>query len=263
METPMKTALPAGCLTSLMLAWAMALMPSVARADQAGAAIKPSDAPPAFKFTTGFYRVSGGGAGDSSGPGLDLNLRYERGDTHAWVGWFRSPALEYAQPRAGFDTVVRAGSLRVLTGLEAASGGFLGTHVDLETGTTWFGGVGLGRTNLRNYANLNFDPNDSVVVYAGHRWEDDDSISAQLIRDNRQNPGQQNLHLLWRNDLGARRRTSWDLLQKQGNIDGQFIRRYGLTATYEQGDWFVRAAYDPKVNFTRQNMMRLSVGMYL
>lgn len=248
-------------LPTLALAAVLACAPPLAQADGAGSKIKESDAPPAFKLTAGLYQVAGGD--DPSGPGLDLNLRYERGDTHVWVGWFRSPALDYSQPRAGFDTVLRSGALRWLTGLEAASGGFLGTHLDVETGTTWFAGFGMGRTNLRNYANLNFDPNDSVTIYGGHRWEDEDSVSVQLIRDNRQNPGQQNLHVLWRNDLGNKRRASLDLLEKQGNIDGQFVRRFGFTATYEHGDWFMRAAYDPKVNFTRQNMMRLSVGKYL
>jgi hypothetical protein len=42
-----------------------------------------------------------------------------------------------------------------------ASGGFWGGRVGTEYGNTFFVGAGIGRTNLRNYFNLNFDPNDA------------------------------------------------------------------------------------------------------
>ena len=42
-----------------------------------------------------------------------------------------------------------------------ASGGFWGGRVGTEYGNTFFVGAGIGRTNLRNYFNLNFDPNEA------------------------------------------------------------------------------------------------------
>jgi hypothetical protein len=124
------------------------------------------DEPMPFKLSLGDYHVSGGGM--PSGPGLDVKLRYSYGNEdsggHVWLGYFRSTALDIAQPRAGWDARLPLGPVRVLPSLQAASGGFLGGSLAVETGDTWVVGGGLGRTNLRPYANLNFDPNDSLTV---------------------------------------------------------------------------------------------------
>lgn len=237
--------------TCFFAAVAVLCLSQAARADD-GAAELP------FKLTVGAYRVSGGGL--PAGPGLDMNLRYTYGDGNVWIGWFRSPVLDFAQPRAGWDHTFTLGPVRVLPSLQAASGGFVGGSLAVETGDSWFVGTGLGRTNLRNYANLNFDPNDSYTVYGGYKWPDGTALSLSLIRDNRLNPDQQDVHLVYRLPLPERQRLTVDLLAKQGTVDGQFIRRAGLTVTYDWPRWFVRAAYDPKVNFTAQNMVRLSVG---
>lgn len=97
-------------------------------------------------------------------------------------------------------------------------------------------------------------------MYGGYKWTDGTALSLSLIRDNRLNPDQQDVHLVYRLPLPERQRLTVDLLAKQGTVDGRFIRRAGLTVTYDWPRWFVRAAYDPKVNFTTQNMVRLSVG---
>lgn len=234
-----------------------------ATADIPGASIAPSPniGPTPFKLTIGSYSVAGGGL--PAGPGLDVNLRYSYGGDHGghvWVGWFRSPVLGFSQLRGGWDATYTLGAVRLLPSLQAASGGFVGGSVALETGSTWFGGAGLGRTNLRNYANLNFDPNDAVTLYGGYRWSDADSLVLQVVRDNRLNPDQQNAHLIWRNEMDNGQRLTLDLLTKQGTVDGQYIRRMGLSATWDWPRWFLRAAWDPKVNFTPQNMLRLSAG---
>lgn len=211
-----------------------------------------------FKLSVGDYYVYGGGM--PSGPGLDLNLRYSYDDGHVWVGWFRSPALEVSQPRAGWDATYALGAVRALPSVQIASGGFLGGSLAFETGDSWTIGAGLGRTNLRPYANLNFDPNDSYTVYGGYHRPDDTALSLVLVRDNRQNPDQQNVHLVYRHPLADGKRLTIDLLAKQGTVNGEFIRRAGLTLTFDWPRWFVRAAYDPDVNFTPQNMVRLTVG---
>lgn len=212
-----------------------------------------------FKLTVGSYNVNGGD--QPSGPGLDVNLRYSYGSGNVWVGWFRSPVLDFSQPRVGWDRTLTVGPVRLLPSLQAASGGFVGGSFAVETGDDWFFGAGLGRTNLRTYANLNFDPNDSYTVYGGYRWPDSSALSLSLIRDNRLNPDQQDVHLMWSRSLPEGHKVVLDLLAKQGTVDGQFIRRFGLSAGYEWPAWFVRAAWDPKVNFTPQNMLRLSTGM--
>lgn len=212
-----------------------------------------------YKLTTGYYRASGGDL--PGGPGLDLNLRRTDGDGNLWIGWFRSPALGFSQLRGGWDHSFALGPVRLLPSVQAASGGFFGGSIAVETGDSWFVGAGLGRTNLRNYANLNFDPNDSYTAYGGYHWTAATSLQLQLVRDNRLNPDQQHLHLLWRQGLANGDRLTVDLLAKQGTVDDQFIRRFGLSLSYDWPRWFVRAAWDPKVNFSSQNMLRLSSGV--
>ncbi|SDE59962.1 hypothetical protein SAMN05192589_12221 [Paracidovorax valerianellae] len=238
---------------------ASALMAPLAHAAADANADADADTPLPFKLTTGLYHVAGGGL--PAGPGLDVNLRYTRGDDHWWIGAFRSPALDFSMPRAGWDRTVALGDWRVLPSLQIASGGFVGGSVAVETGTTWVVGAGLGRTNLRNYANLNFDPNDAYTVYGSHRWSSGDTLALQLVRDNRQNPDQQNVHLVWRSPQPGGERLTVDLLAKQGTVDGRFQRRAGLSVGYDWAEWFVRAAWDPLVNFTPQSMWRLSTGV--
>ncbi len=218
-----------------------------------------SDSPPApFKLTVGGYRVS---AGDQpAGPGLDVNLRYAYGSGKVWVGWFRSPVVGFSQLRTGWDRTVTIGPVRLLPSLQAASGGFVGGSIALETGDSWFVGAGLGRTNLHDYVNLNFDPNDSYTAYGGYRWPDSSALSLQLVRDNRLHPDQ-HVHLIWSQPLPEGKRLIVDVLAKQGTVNGQVIRRTGVSVGFDWTTWFVRTAWDPQVNFTPQNMLRVSTGV--
>ncbi|MGJ7580641.1 hypothetical protein ACSFA3_10715 [Variovorax sp. RHLX14] len=217
-----------------------------------------ADTPTPFKITLGSYSVAGGAL--PAGPGLDVNLRYTYGSGNVWLGWFRSPALDFSQLRGGWDHVFSLGPVRVLPSLQSASGGFVGGSLAIETGDRWFAGIGLGRTNLHAYANLNFDPNDSFTVYGGCRWDEENTVTVQLIRDNRDNPDQQHVHLIWRKGLSEGRQLVFDLLEKQGTVENRFVRRTGLSVGYDWPVWSVRAAWDPKVNFTPQNMVRLSLA---
>lgn len=221
-------------------------------------AVQAQDVEPAFKLTTGLYQVSAGGV--AGGPGLDLNLRHTSAVGNLWLGWFRSPALDATQTRGGWDHTYTVRWLRIMPSLQVASGGFRGGSVGLETGERWFAGVGLGRTNLRNYVNLNFDPNDAWMLSGGYRWSDSRSLSGQVIRDNRQNPDQQHVHLIYRAPMAGGQRLTLDLLRKTGLVDGSPIRRMGLSVGYDGPRRFVRVAYDPKANFTSQDMWRLQVG---
>ncbi len=224
--------------------------------DSSGSA---SDAPaPGYKFTTGLYQLSGGGLPVTSG--LDLNLRVSAGFGNAWLGWYRAPQQQVSQSRVGWDSSFALGPLRFMPSLQAASGGFWGGSASLEAGSTWFAGLGLGRTNLRNYVNLNFDPNDAWMLSGGYRWDDKQSLALQVVRDNRLNPDQQHVHLVWRTQLAEQQRLTLDLLAKKGLVNAEPIQRLGLSVVYDWPRFFVHAAWDPKVNFTPQDMFRLSVG---
>lgn len=220
-----------------------------------------ADQPITFKLTGGLYQLSGGGL--PSGPGLDVNLRTSGGfvgSGNAWVGLYRSPVQAVKQYRAGWDNTFRLGPVRFTPSLQIASGGFVGGSAYLETGSTWFAGAGLGRTNLRPYANLNFDPNDSYTLAGGYRWSERQSLTLQVVRDNRLNPDQQHIHLLYRMPINGEDRLTLDLLNKKGLVAGLPIQKFGFSVGYDWPRFFVRVAYDPLVNFSAQDMVRLSVG---
>ena len=85
-------------------------------------------------------------------------------------------------------------------------------------------------------------------------------MALQVVRDNRLNPDQQHVHLVYRTPVATDQRLTLDLLAKQGLVAGVPIRRMGLSVGYDWPRYFVRVAWDPLVNFTTQDMLRLSAG---
>lgn len=213
---------------------------------------------PAFKLTMGLYQSSGGGepASDST----DLNLRHSSGLGNVWAGRYVAPARELVQDRVGWDRNVAVGALRIQPSAQLATGGALNGSVGLETGEDWYVGAGLGRTNLRETVNLNFDPNDAYSLGGGYRWREGASLGLVVVRDNRENPDQQHLHLIYRTPLPDAHRLTVDLLFKRGLVEDEMIERTGLSLAYDWPRWFLRLSYDPKVNFTPQDMWRLAFG---
>ena len=238
-------------LTSALICLAATLPAAAGAAEDAAAAVT-------YKFTAGHYQLTGGDL--PLAIGLDLNLRATGSFGNAWLGWYGSASQDIKQVRAGWDSSYSLGPLRLMPSVQIASGGFVGGSVMVETGDTWFLGAGLGRTNLRNYANLNFDPNDAWMLSGGYRWAGNHSLALQVVRDNRENPDQQNVHLVYRTPINGNDRLTLDLLQKKGLVSGLPISRTGLSVAYDWPRFFVRVAWDPLVNFTQQDMLRLSVG---
>lgn len=211
-----------------------------------------------YKLTTGFYQFSG--AGSQNGQAVDINLRHTSAIGNVWVGHYVSWAHELTQDRLGWDRSIPVGMLRIQPSAQLATGGALNGGVGIETGEDWYVGAGLGRTNLRETINLNFDPNDSYSLSGGYRWHESKSLSFLLVRDNRLNPDQQHLHLIYRTPLSDGRRLSIDVLFKRGLVEDEMVERTGLSVTHDWPRWFLRLSYDPKVNFTSQDMLRFAAG---
>lgn len=206
-----------------------------------------------FKLTAGWYRL-----GDS-GNGVDVNVRHTSDYGNVWAGYFKAKEIEVQQWRAGWDRSF-GDDIRVQPSIQIASGGFVGGSVNVEAGNNWVVGAGLGRTNLRPYYNLNFDPNDSWSLLAGYRGEDGRSIVASYVRDNRENPDQQHFHVIARTAMPNKQRLTADFLYKRGLVESQRIGKVGATLTYDWPSFFVRIAFDPKTNFSPDNAWRLSIG---
>lgn len=210
-----------------------------------------------WKLTSGLYALSGGG--QRGAQALDENLRRSGQWGNGWLGWYGQTAEGPRQWRTGWDRFFDAGVLRIQPSLQLASGGFRGGSVYAEAGQAWFAGLGAGRTNLRPYVNLNFDPNDMVMLALGRR-AGGEQLQLQWVADTRQNPDQRHLHLNWRQSTDGGERRTWDLLYKRGDVEGERIHRLGLSVTQDWPGWSLRAAWDPRVNFTPQNMWRVSLA---
>lgn len=208
-----------------------------------------------FKLTIGDYRYNHGGDGH------DLNLRWRRGDTDVWIGAYRDPVFG-TQTRAGVDTSLALGGSAILQpSLQVASGGFVGGSLNFQVGDPWFALVGLGRTNLKPYFNLNFDPNDAITAAIGWHGDNGRTISLTIVADDRLHTGQKDWHLYGRWPLSEDLRATLDLLRKTGEGDGGYVRSWGWSATLDFPAWFVRLARDPKQNFSTQDATRVALGI--
>jgi len=242
-------------LRALGCALMLSLPAITATADDA-AATAPE---PHFKLTLGnyFYRDP---AGNYSGQ--DYNLRYRRGDSTVFIGYYHDRVFG-DQTRAGFDTSwqpFEAVPVSLLPSIGVATRGFIGGSLALQAGTTWYGQIGLGRTNLEPFANLNFDPNDSLSFAIGHHADDGSSYSLTTVADNRLHTGQRHTHLLGQWPLPNGQRLTIDVLRKTGDGDSGHISAWGETVTYDFPRWFIRESYDPKQNFGTADATRISVG---
>ena len=225
-----------------------------------GAAAQAMEAEPSrpYKLTTGLYQYSG--ADSQNGQAIDINLRHSSAAGNVWLGHYVSWAHQLTQERIGWDRSFPIGPVRLMPSLQLATGDAWNGSLGVETGDDWFVGAGLGRTNLRETVNLNFDPNDSYSVSGGYRWHESASLSFLLVRDNRLHPDQQHLHLIYRTPLPNAHRLTVDLLLKSGLVEDEHIERTGLSLAYDWPRWFVRVSYDPKANFTPQDLWRLAAG---
>jgi len=228
---------------------AAALLCATTNAQSADAA----DEKPANKLTFGAYRFV------ETGNAFDINLRHTNDYGNTWLGYYDSAKRGEHQARAGWDNTFDLDPVRVTPSAQIATYGYFAWSIGVETGERWYAGAGFGRTNLKQNWNLNFDPNDSWSVSAGWR-ADGRSIGVLFVRDNRENPDQRHLHAVYRAALPQDQRVTIDILHKRGLVDGESIRKTGATLTYDWPRFFVRLAYDPNVNFTNEDMWRLSVG---
>ena len=208
-----------------------------------------------FKLTIGDYRYNHGGDGH------DLNLRWRRGDTDVWIGAYRDPVFG-TQTRTGVDSSFGlGGSALLLASLQAASGGFVGGSMNVQIGDPWFALAGWGRTNLKPYFNLNFDPNDAITAAIGWHGNDGRTVSLMLVADDRLHTRQKDWHLYGRWPLAEDLRVTLDMLRKTGEGDGGYVRSWGWSATLDFPAWFVRLARDPKQNFSTQDATRVALGI--
>jgi hypothetical protein len=207
------------------------------------------------KLTASYYNFSSGKNG------FDVNLRHSFESSTAWIGNYRESG-GFDQARVGYEYDYHHDWLTLVPSAQAATHGFLGASFYGEAGRKLFGIAGFGRTNLRPYWNLGFDPNDYVQFGTGYRDKAGDTISVYVIRDNRLGTEQTNTHLYFRRYLPSNWRLTVDVLHEQGHgDDGVLLKGWAPSVDVDWRRWFVRVARDPHVNYTADRQVRLAAGV--
>lgn len=213
-----------------------------------------------WKLTTSRYWDSIDGAAH------DANLRGSIGAHTWWVGHYRD-TFALQQTRGGWERRVGLPWGQLTTSLQSASGGFAGWALTWDTrregSSGWAPLLGFGRTNAKPYVNLNFDPNDSVLVGASYVSPGRGLFTIYRIRDDRLGTGQTVDHFVWRRSLEGGYRLTLDLFARSGAADAGAarFRGQGFTLTTDIGDWFVRASLDPHAFYTAATVSRVSAGI--
>jgi hypothetical protein len=209
----------------------------------------------AFKLTPSVY------SNRLAPQATDLNLRGNLGPHALWIGQYRQAGFG-EQIRTGYEYTASLDWAQLVSSLQAAEGGFAGASLTAQIGQEVYGIAGWGRTNLRPYYNLNFDPNDAITLGLGRWWGRQHQISLYRIQDDRLHTGQRVTHLLWRYHPDEVHRLTLDLADKRGRSEasGPWLQGHSLSLTWDWHGHFVRVAVDHKVNFTDDTQKRLSVG---
>ena len=126
--------------------------------------------PWAFKLTPSYYVTT------NEKDATDTNLRANHGPHAIWVGYYRRGS-EFEQTRTGYEYTMHLSFGQLVPSLQLASGGFVGGSINAQIGDSNYALLGFGRTNARDYYNLNFDPNDSYTINGGYRWKSGASAS--------------------------------------------------------------------------------------
>ena len=151
-------------------------------------------AAPLNKLTVAFYDFS------SRKEGFDINLRHSFKLSTAWIGGYHQND-GFDQVRMGYEYDYRGEWLAAVPSVQSATHGFVGVSLYAEAGRRFFAIGGMGRTNLKPYWNLGFDPNDYVQFGAGYRDPAGNTVSVYAIHDNRLETGQTNTHFYVRRYL--------------------------------------------------------------
>ena len=245
---------PAAALAAALVCTLAASTACAAGGQTPAESLDPRNAGLKGKFTVGLYR------GADGTDGIDLNLRAGDGPHTTWLGFYRDDAGA-RQARGGYEHHRDWTWARTVLSAQAAGGGFLGGSATAELGGATYVLVGFGRTNKRDYINLNFDPNDAVTLGVGTRALPGTELLAYQVRDDRLHTGQRVTHAVLRRDAGDDRRLTLDLSAKRGlTTDGTFISARAWTLTWDHEKVFVRFAHDPYAGFGPVTQNRLSFG---
>lgn len=210
----------------------------------------------AFKLTPSYYATT------HEHVATDLNLRANYGPHAVWLGQYQR-GNEFEQTRTGYEYTANFSIVQLVPSLQLATHGFAGGSLNAQIGTSIYGLLGFGRTNTKDYYNLNFDPNDSIIYGFGTSLLPNSAVSLFTVKDNRLHTGQVVTHLVWRLTPDEKQRWTVDLSSKHGRAseNEDSVAGKSISLTYDYRNLFGRYAYDQKCNFTNENQTRFSLGV--
>jgi hypothetical protein len=210
----------------------------------------------AFKLTPAWYGNSDGN------DAWDVNLRGDIGTQKIWIGQY-ADQQHFRQTRVGYEADPDFGIVSLQLSVQAATRGFLGGSAQANIGGDTYAIVGFGRTNLRPYYNLNFDPNDAITLGVGSKsLLPQGEVSLFQVRDDRLHTHQQITHALLKYHLDERSRLTIDATYKHGLADDDIlVHGYGLALEYDYRQWFCKLARERAVNFTHVDQTRVALGL--
>jgi len=223
-----------------------------ARADDGDAA----DAGAKFKLTPAWYDNSDGN------DAWDVNLRADIGDQKVWLGQYQDQQ-NFRQTRAGYEYDPDFGWVNLSLSAQAATRGFLGGSAQANVGGETYAIVGFGRTNLKPYYNLNFDPNDAITLgFGSNVLLPHSEMSLYQVRDDRLHTQQRITHALLKYHLSELSRLTVDANYKHGLADDHaMVHGYGLALEYDYRQVFCKLARERAVNFTHVQQTRVALGL--
>lgn len=215
-----------------------------------------SDANWSFKLTPSFY------ATQHETNAVDVNLRGNLDNHTTWVGQYVR-GNDYQQTRWGYEYTANFSWGQMVPSLQLATKGFAGASVNFQMGGPTYLITGLGRTNLKDYYNLTFDPNDSYVIGLGTKLIKNHSLNVFTVKDNRLNTGQTVTHGNWRWQITSTQRLVIDVSHKSGRLTAESapLKGNAISISYDQGPHFIKWAKEQKVNFTDHDQQRISAGV--
>jgi hypothetical protein len=215
-----------------------------------------SDAGVKYKLTPAWYDNSDGN------DAWDVNLRADIGDQKVWLGQYQDQQ-RFRQTRAGYEYDPDFGWVNLSLSAQAATRGFLGGSAQANIGGDTYAIVGFGRTNLKPYYNLNFDPNDAITLGVGsNTLLPQSEMSLYQVRDDRLHTQQRITHALLKYHLSERSRLTVDANYKHGLADdGVLVHGYGLALEYDYRQVFCKVARERAVNFTHVQQTRVALGL--
>ena len=235
---------------------AMALLGLFQNAQAQDTSIADADASWAFKLTPSFY------ATQHETNAADVNLRGNLDNHTTWIGQYVR-GNEYQQTRWGYEYNANFAWGQMVPSLQLATKGFAGASVNFQIGGPTYLITGLGRTNLKDYYNLTFDPNDSYVIGLGTKLIKNHTLNVFTVKDNRLNTGQTVTHGNWRWQISSTQRLVIDLSHKSGRLtaDATPLKGNAISINYDQGPHFIKWAKEQKVNFSDHDQQRISAGI--